>query len=93
MTRGTRHIVTGTLRWDARNHMYLLNTEGGGFWFVDMPWRSRHLIGRTVMVEGERSGFNILDVQGVLAIDGAPLRPRRRAIWASLRRRLGMVTA
>jgi hypothetical protein len=40
--------------------------EGGGYWFVDMPWRSSRLIGKEIVVEGVRSGFNLFDVSRVL---------------------------
>lgn len=54
MPRGTRHILTGTLDWDDSNRSYVLRAEDGGCWFVDMPGRSRRLIGREVTVEGVR---------------------------------------
>ena len=72
MGRGTRHTLTGKLGWDARNHIHVLDMEGGGYWFVDMPRRAARLIGHEVTVEGVRSGFNLLDVSRVLAVDGMP---------------------
>lgn len=91
MLRGTRHTLTGTLGWNERNHIHVLNTDGGGYWFVDMPGRTKHLIGREVTVEGVRSGFNMLDVHRVLAIDGAAIRSRRRAVLTLIFARLGLV--
>lgn len=92
MPRGTRHTLTGTLGWDERNRIHVLNVEGGGYWFVDMPGRTRHLIGRKVAVEGVRSGFNLLDVHRLLAIDGVPVRLRRNAVLTLLLVRLGLVS-
>ncbi|WP_288934256.1 DUF5818 domain-containing protein [uncultured Sphingomonas sp.] len=76
MPRGTRHMLTGTLHWDESNRSYVLHAKDGGCWFVDMPWRSRRLIGREVTVEGVRSGFNLLDA--VRIRDGAAKQPRSR---------------
>lgn len=74
MPRGTRHVETGTLGWDARNHLHVLNMPGGGYWHLDMPGRTRRFIGREVTVEGIRSGFNLLDVETVIAVDGVIVR-------------------
>jgi hypothetical protein len=62
MSRGTRHTEAGTLR---RNHFgYVLEMEGGCFWVLDVGWgwKARKLVGRQVIVEGTRAGFNLLDV-------------------------------
>lgn len=93
MPRGTRHTLTGTLGWNERNRIHVLNMEGGGYWFVDMPGRTRHLIGREVTVEGMRSGFNLLDVHRLLAIDGAPVRSRREELLALLRKQLEVISS
>ncbi|WP_308815111.1 DUF5818 domain-containing protein [Sphingomonas sp. GV3] len=69
-------MLTGTLHWDESNRSYVLHAKDGGCWFVDMPWRSRRLLGREVTVEGVRSGFNLLDA--VRIRDGAAKRPRSR---------------
>lgn len=79
MPKGTRHTVTGILNWDDRQFMHRLDVTGGGYWFADMPYRTRHLLGREITVEGVRSGFNVLDVVFVIAVDGTPTRPRRFA--------------
>ena len=83
MPRGTLHIETGTLGWDARNRLHVLQMPGGGYWHLDMPGRTRRLIGREVTIEGMRSGFNLLDVSSVLAVDGRPTarRARSRLCW------------
>ena len=91
MPRGTRHTLTGKLCWDARNHIHVLNIEGGGYWFVDMPGRATRLIGQKVTVEGVRSGFNMLDVSRVLAEGGSSCPKPGRSIVARLFRRLRFV--
>lgn len=90
MPRGTHHRLVGTLGWDERNHIHVLTVAGGGYWFVDMPLLSRmeRLIGREVTVEGKRSGFNMLDVSRVLAVDGIPVPPSRRAVLGQFLARL-----
>lgn len=93
MPRGTRHTITGTLGWDGRDHIHVLNMDGGGYWLVDMPGRTNHLIGRKVTVEGVRSDFNMFDVERLLAIDGASVRPRRKAVLMLLLTRLGLVSS
>jgi hypothetical protein len=76
----TRHTVTGELSWDDRNHIYRLDVGGGAFWFVDISGRPRNLIGQRVTLEGTRSGFNLLDVHRVIAINGTPAR-REKMLW------------
>ncbi len=87
MPKGTRHTVTGTLRWDSRNGIYRLEVGGGAFWYVDISGRVRHLDGHQVTVEGTRSDFNLLDVDRIWAWDGPPpprllLTGRMRRIWS-----------
>ena len=84
MPRGTRHIETGTLGWDARNRLHVLHMPGGGYWHLDMPGRTRLLIGSEVTVEGIRSDFNLLDVSRVVTVDGVT----RRHGWAAMLARL-----
>jgi hypothetical protein len=62
MPRGTRHTLTGTLRATPRG--YLLETDDGGTWRFDLGWgwRARRHVDRCVIVEGVRSGFDLLDV-------------------------------
>lgn len=92
MPSGTRHTLTGTLGWDARNRVYVLMIADGGYWFADMPWRSRRLIGREVTIEGVLSGFNSVDIHRLIAIDGVSVRPRRETFLMMLRKRLGLAT-
>ena len=61
MPRGTRHVIEGRLIWTGRHFAIVL--ADGGQWAVDIsPWRARRLLGTEVIVEGVRSGFNLLDV-------------------------------
>lgn len=65
MPRGTRHILTGTLRQTRLG--YVLEINGGGVWRLDLStiWRLRRYIGQHVVVEGIRSGFDLLDVHSL----------------------------
>ncbi|MBB4639837.1 DUF5818 domain-containing protein [Rhizorhapis suberifaciens] len=62
MPRGTRHTLTGTLRWTRLG--YALEMDDGGMWRLDlgMIWRIRRHVDRRITVEGARSGFDLLDV-------------------------------
>lgn len=62
MPIGTRHTLTGTLRWTRLG--YALEMEDGGVWRLDVGWgwRARRNVDQRVMVEGVRSGFDLLDV-------------------------------
>ena len=91
MPRGTRHTLTGTLGWNERNHIHVLHMKGGGYWFVDMPSRTSHLIDRDITVEGVRSGFNMLDVHRILAVEGVPVGSRSKAVLTFILARLGFV--
>lgn len=89
MPMGTRHTVTGELRWDARNHIHRLEVGGGAFWFVDLPRRGWHMCGRRVTVRGTRSGFNLLDVDRIWEADSLP--PPPLSLPAVLRRTWGRI--
>lgn len=67
MPRGTRHTLTGTLRWTRLG--YALEMDGGGVWRLDLGtiWRLRRYVDRSVTVEGVRSGFDLLDVHRLRA--------------------------
>lgn len=84
MPRGTRHTLTGDLRWDTRQRMHRLDLGDGAHWFVDLPAQSEHLAGQRVTVEGIRSGFNLLDAERVWTGDSPP--PPRASWLARLRR-------
>lgn len=62
MPRGTRHTLMGTLRWTRLG--YALEMDGGGVWRLDLSpfWRVRRYVDSRVIVEGVRSGFDLLDV-------------------------------
>lgn len=67
MPRGTRHTLTGTLRWTGLG--YALEMDDGGVWQLDVgwEWNARRSVGRRVTVEGVRSGFDLLDVHRLYA--------------------------
>ena len=68
MPLGTRHTLTGTLRWTR--HGYALETEDGGVWRLEMSGSVKPFVDRAVWIEGSRSGFDVLDVQQIWAKDG-----------------------
>lgn len=84
MTRGTRHIITGTLL-PGIGHLYFLEVIGGGSWQLDMSRRHDRLIGHLVTVEGVRSGFDLLDVNRVIAVDGRPVHSKAMSWLTRLR--------
>lgn len=69
MPRGTRHVLTGTLHLARRG--FELHMDGGGVWALDVPsWcRARRLLGQRVTVEGTRSGFDLLDIHRMHAME------------------------
>ncbi|MEG8038488.1 DUF5818 domain-containing protein [Sphingomonas sp. LR60] len=68
MPRGTRHVLTGTLRRTRFGHA--LDMDGGGVWQLDVGWLAAwRLCGRRVRVEGTRSGFDLLDVRRMTSAD------------------------
>ena len=89
MPRGTRHTLTGTLRW--RRHGYTLEMDDGGVWRLDVGWgwKVRCNLDMRVTVDGIRSGFDLLDVQRICARDAS--RPEslseRLATWLHSRRK------
>jgi len=62
MPRGTRHILTGTLRRTRLG--YALEMDGGGVWRLDLGAAGRvtRYLDERVTVNGIRSGFDLLDV-------------------------------
>lgn len=89
VSKGQFHELTGTL-WRSSirpSHLYEIYTDSGGRWFLDMPRRVDHLIGRGVHVEGRRSDFSLIDVSRVWAVgEPRPLDWRERL--AGLMRRV-----
>ena len=83
--------LTGT-RWRSSirpAHLYEIHTDRGARWFLDMPRRVDHLIGRAVHIEGYRSDFALIDVSRVWAVgEPRPLDWRERlAAWWQGRRK------
>ena len=85
MPKGTWHVETGILL--ARQWGYALETDGG-MWQLDVPGSARRYLGMRVMVEGRRSGFDMLDVHRIWPIDRPTEGPSRR--WPTLLRRFGL---
>lgn len=81
MGRGTRHTVTGVLRWSGRE--FVLAVDGGGVWRLDVPsvGRARRLLDQTVTVEGLRSEFDLLDVETLRAGGKSAEPDARRRFW------------
>ena len=92
MPRGTRHIITGTLL-PGIGHLYFLEVIGGGSWQLDMSRRHDRLIGHLVTVEGVRSGFDLLDVTRVVAVDNVPVGSRRKGAMTALLAQLGLISS
>lgn len=65
MPRGTRHTLTGTLR--RARFGYALEMDGGGMWQLDIStiWLIGRYVDRRIIVEGVRSGFDLLDVHRI----------------------------
>jgi hypothetical protein len=82
MPKGARHIETGILRPGCWG--YSLHMDGGGIWELDTTRPMRKLLGQRITVEGTRAGFNLLDVNKVLAVNGIPVRPLRMTIEEAL---------
>lgn len=70
MPRGTRHTLTGTLRWTRFG--YALEMDDGGVWRLDIGWgwKARRNLNRRVMVEGARAGFDLIDVYRLVVSSG-----------------------
>lgn len=67
MPRGTHHLLTGLLLEGTIEPV--LRVDDGGEWRLDLPGKYRHLIGRRVVVEGPRAGFDLLDVTRIAEED------------------------
>lgn len=69
MPPGSRHMLTGVLR--SGQGCLELHVDGSGHWIIDPPsWgRAHRLIDRRVMVEGTRSGFNMLDANIIMFVE------------------------
>lgn len=63
MTLGTRHRVKSRLITSTRGLM--VEVDDGGVYVLDADPDAAKLIGRRVIVEGIRSGFDRLDVEWI----------------------------
>ena len=61
MPMGSRHRVTGLLKTSPRG--VLLEVEDGGVFVLDTDRDTALLLGKRVIVEGVRTGFDRLDVE------------------------------
>lgn len=86
MPRGTRHRLTGLLLEGARDPV--LRVDGGGEWRLDCDRRHLHLLGRRVVVEGVRDGFDLLSVERIWQF-GTAEPVRRTGLIATLMGMLG----
>lgn len=66
MPPGSRHDETGWLN-EERGQLILCR-DAGGTWRLDAPASAHKLKGMRVRIIGTRAGFDLLDVEAVLAI-------------------------
>lgn len=70
MPRGSHHTETGWL--NERNGERILRRDEGGQWRLEMGffahWRSRKLVGKRVLIMGERDDFDVLAVKHIEAV-------------------------
>jgi len=68
MPRGSEHRLTGILLATAAG--FALEVDGGGRWRLDVRDHrvAQGLLGRRVVVNGRRGGFDLLDVDRLEAI-------------------------
>ena len=86
MPQGSRHRLTGLLLEGA--HDPVLRVDDGGEWQLDLDRSDLVLLGRRVVVDGVRSGFDLLAVERIW-LHGTPEPPQRVSLWMRLNRRLG----
>ena len=65
MPRGTRYRLTGRLMRSSQG--LVLEMDDGGCWTLDIGRRAHALLGQRVTIEGTRSGFNLIDVERIVA--------------------------
>ena len=63
MPLGSRHVVTGRLR--RAGDLWALDVDGGGTWRIDGGVQFDRWAGQRVEVDGERVGFDLLEVTRV----------------------------
>lgn len=71
MPLGARHVEEGWI--DVEPGGIVLRLDGGGRWRLDGPAELRRLVGRRVVVEGERDGFDLLAVTALTPAGGPRL--------------------
>ena len=63
MPMGSHHRLTGLLKHSPRGP--IVEVDDGGSWVLDLDKDVRTMLGRRVVVEGKRSGFDRLDVMWI----------------------------
>lgn len=63
MPMGSHYRLTGLLKHSPRGP--IVEVDDGGSWVLDHDQDVRELLGRRVVVEGKRSGFDRLDVMWI----------------------------
>lgn len=63
MPRGSLHTETGLLL--EEQHWLVLRLDSGGQWRIDLDRHVSGYVGRRVIVEGVRSGFDWLTVRTI----------------------------
>ncbi len=65
MPMGSKHLISGII--EQRETRYIFLPDDGGYWELDSGWRMhgrlKEMVGRHIMIEGERIGFNALYVE------------------------------
>lgn len=59
--------IVGVLLRDGAE--WVLRVDGGGRWRLDLLKQPRSLVGKPVRVRGVRGGFDLIDVDAVVAAD------------------------
>lgn len=72
MPRGTRHTLTGTLRWTGQG--YALEMEGGGIWQLDVSRNCKRYLNSQVTITGTRAGFDLIDVDTLRPAGVLPMK-------------------
>jgi len=63
VSRGTKHTLEGVVR--RENGYLVLDTGGGGKWRLEGIWRPNKYLGKAVVIEGVRDGFDLLYVKRI----------------------------
>lgn len=70
MPQGSRHRLEGLLLIERNGPV--LAPDGGGRWRLELDPGHGNLVGRRVLVEGVRTGFDLLRVEAIHIAESAP---------------------